>query len=96
MKTQETPIAELQPNDLSHIFKNIHHKECNVPGYNLAFNVTENGRFAAELFYSKEFKEWFLIKDNYPAPRKAYRCSFPIKSKALIIELFKTVNIDLI
>lgn len=83
-------------NDLSNIFKNVTHKHCSTPGYDFAFDITENGKFLGELFYSEDSKEWFFIKDNYPHPRKGYRISFPINTKEFIVEVFKTINIDLI
>jgi hypothetical protein len=96
MENQENK-QQFIPTDLSHIFKNINHKKCNeIGGYDLAWDITEKGKFVGELFYSKEFREWAFIKDNYPMDRRCYKISFPIKDIDLFITLFKTIKIELI
>jgi hypothetical protein len=86
--------TEFSPNNLSNIFKNINHKPCNSPGVDYAWDVTENGKFVGELFYSKEFREWDFIKDNYPSPRRAYKTSFPMNVEKFV-ELFQSIGIKL-
>ncbi len=92
MANKSTEIA----NDLSNIFKNINHKPCTAIGYDFAWDITENGKFIGELFYSKDFKEWWFIKDNYPMDRKSYRISFPINTVEFLIDVFNSINVELI
>lgn len=87
-------VLDFTPNNLSHIFRNISHKPCNSPCYDFAWDVTENGKFVGELFYSNEFREWNFIKDNYPSPRRAFKTSFPMDAE-FFIKLFKAIKIDL-
>lgn len=89
-------VLEFSPSNLSHIFKNINHKVCDSAGYDFTWDVTKEGKFIGELFYSEEFREWFFIKDNYPMPRRGYRMSFPIKTTEFMIELFKSIDVELI
>lgn len=84
------------PSNLSNIFTNINHKPCSSIGYDLAWDITDKGKFVGELFYSQEDKEWFFIKDNYPMPRKGYRINFPITDNNFFINLFKSLKITLI
>lgn len=87
-------VLDFTPANLSHIFKNINHKTCNSPCYNFAWDIMDNGKFIGELFYSKEFREWDFIKDNYPSPRRAYKTSFPMDADSFI-KMFKSINVDL-
>lgn len=82
-------------NNLSNIFKNINHKPCKAIGYDFSWDVTENGKFIGELFYSSEDKEWWFIKDNFPHQRKSYRISFPIKETSFFIMAFNQINVKL-
>lgn len=87
---------EFIPSNISYIFKNVNHKSADgFPCYDFAWDVTEKEKFVGELFYSKDFKEWVFIKDNYPSPRKAFKTSFPM-NKQLFIEHFKSIGITLI
>ena len=88
-------VLDFTPNNLSHIFRNIKHKPCSAIGYDFAWDITQNGNFVGELFYSNDDKDWWFIKDNYPMDRKSYRISFPVKSEEFLIELFKAINVDL-
>lgn len=101
METQEQgdkdkEVLEFSPINLSHIFRNVHHKPSGSIGYDFAWDVNKDGKLVGELFYSNEFREWFFIKDNYPMPRRGYRMSFPIKSIEFMIELFRSINVELI
>ena len=84
----------IKPSDLSNTFKNINHKPCKVPGYDLAWDVNENGLFKGELFYSKEFNQWHFILDNFPHPRRSFKTSFPQTEKSFI-SMFKRIKISL-
>lgn len=87
---------DLKINDISNIFQNINHKPCTQIGYDFEFEITEKGKLIGELFYSKEFKEWFLIKDNFPMPRKGYRISFPVKTIEFFISVLDSAGIKLV
>lgn len=84
----------IKPEDISNIFNNINHKPCKVPCYDLAFDVMEKDRFFGELFYSKTFAQWLLIKDNFPAPRRSYEISFPVDVE-MFTKLFMAVGVEL-
>jgi len=86
----------LVPDDLSNIFKNINHKKCSLIGYDYAWDVMLKEKFIGELFYSIEDKEYWFIKDNFPAQRKSFRVNFPISNVDFFIELFKTINVELL
>lgn len=87
-------VINFCPNNLSHIFKNINHKPCKSPCYDYAWDVLNNGIFVGELFYSNDFREWNFIKDNFPAPRRAYKTSFPMNTN-FFIQMFKSINVNL-
>ena len=89
-------VLKFSTTNLSHIFKNINHKACNLIGYDYAWDIMKEGKFIGELYYSQEFREWFFIKDNYPMPRRSYRISFPIKTTEFMIDLFKSIDVELI
>jgi len=88
-------VIDFAPNNLSHIFKNINHKPCNVIGYDFAWDILQNQKLIGELFYSSEDREWWFIKDNFPHQRKSYRINFPIKETSFLVDVFKTINVDL-
>lgn len=86
---------EFSPENISRIFRNVNHKQCNSIVYDFAWDIYEKEKFIGELFYSNNEREWFFIKDSFPLPRKGFRINFPIKSSELFIELFKSVNVEL-
>lgn len=86
----------LSPQNLSNIFKNVNHKPCTAIGYDFAWDISKNGKFIGELFYSNDDKEWWFIKDNFPHQRKSYRINFPIKEEKIFTELFKAIEVELI
>ena|SRR6187402_306815 len=63
-------------NDLSNIYKNINHAPANTPTFDYQFNLNKSD----ELFYSSEFKEWVIILDNFPSPRKSFKWNLTIKT----------------
>lgn len=89
-------------NSLSNIFKNVTHKVSNSPGFDFAFDIHQEAtdknprQLVGELFYSKDFNELVFIKDNFPMPRQAFSITFPVKTKEMLVELFKSININLI
>jgi glycerophosphoryl diester phosphodiesterase len=92
MKKQPDFNAE----QLGVIFENVKSKKCNVPSMDLAFDIMIKGKFEAELFHSFDKREWHLIQDNFPFPRKAYVTSFPVNDLDTLIKLFGSVGITLV
>ncbi len=89
-------VLEFSPVNLSHLFKNVNHKPSGSTGYDFAWDITKDGIILGELFYCEEFRGWFFIKENYPMPRRKYSITFPINSIEFMIELFKSIGIELI
>lgn len=85
-------INKIKPNDISNHYRNIKHKPCKAAGYDMAWDITENKKFIGELFFSKEYKEWCFILDNFPMPRRVFRTTFP-QTKQSFEDSFKRINI---
>lgn len=70
-------------------------KICNETFYQA--NIKNNrGNVIAELYLYNEEKDFRLIIDNFPFPRKGYSFNLPVKYFAQLEYYLSTVNIDLI
>jgi len=88
--------TEFNPRDLSHIFKNVYHKPCSVPGFTYAYDIKNEHSYIAELFYSEPMKEWAIIVDNFPMQRQSFRCDFPIGDLETLTMLLDGIKIELV
>lgn len=70
-------------------------KICNETYYQANIK-SKHGNLIAELFLYNEEKDFRLIKDNFPFPRKGYSFNLPVKTFEQLEYYLSTVSVDLI